>query len=110
MAAFSLDEISPPAHRERLARMQRFLERAEGHRQALQKRADEITRVVGTAKGRLEARPRVDAFLSDLQAEANQRSVGAYARLLTGLINDVLGPQAGSAELDLYTSQGLPAL
>lgn len=93
-----------------LSEMRRTLDRALGRREATLARVEQITREVGLAKGRLELKPKVDAFLADLQAEANNRAVGAYSRLLTGLVGDVLGPHAGSIELDLYTSQGLPAL
>lgn len=94
----------------RLATARRTLDQASGRREALRQREEELINEVGLAKGRLEVKPKVDAFLADLQAEANERSVGAYSRLLTGLVGDVLGTHAGTVELDLYTNQGLPAL
>lgn len=93
-----------------LSDLRRAFDKSSGRRDVLREREAELIEQVGRAKGRLEMKPKVDAFLAELQAEANERAVGAYARLLTSLVGDVLGTHAGTVELDLYTAQGLPAL
>lgn len=80
-----------------------------GRRAELRARERELLASVGRAKGRLALRPQVDDLLRKLQARAHERSVGAYERLLTGIVADVL-PGNRRILLDLGTERGLPAL
>lgn len=64
---------------------------------------------VAAAKTRLSWQPDVQGFLDALQQQEHERSVGAFERLLTALLQDVL-PGTRSVVLDLYTEKGAPAL
>ena len=93
----------------RLDRARRTLAALQGARGEVAARLDELTSQVAVAKGRIALKGRIDSFLEDLQAEAHQRNVGSFEKLLTLLVRDVL---PGSAEigLELSTERGLPAL
>jgi phosphopantetheine adenylyltransferase len=82
---------------------------AEAKRVLLEKRRDELMREVGLAKGRLNRKPDVDKFLEELQAEAHQKRVGDFERLLSALVAEVLPgePQVG---LELDIERGQPSL
>lgn len=94
---------------ETLAAASRAASRLEGRAEALAARNAEIVRDVGLAKGRAARRPEVEAFLERLQASAHDRSVGAYERMLTAIVADVL-PDSKKIGLELHTERGLPAL
>lgn len=98
-----------PDDRIRLERAAAGLAALAGRRAELRARERDLLASVGQAKGRLALRPRVDDLLRKLQARAHERSVGAYERLLTGIVADVL-PGDRRILLDLGTERGLPAL
>lgn len=81
----------------------------EGIKDALLNQEQDLIQSVGRAKGRLLLKPKVDAFLEDMQTELHQRSVGTYETLLTAIANDVLSSEKPIG-LELYTERGLPAL
>lgn len=95
--------------RERLDRAAAALGALAGRREELRLREDALLASVGRAKGRLALRPGVEDLLRRLQARAHERSVGAYERLLTGIVADVL-PGDRRIHLDLGTERGLPSL
>ena len=64
---------------------------------------------VADSKGRLELVEQVDAALESLQNRAHRRSVGAFERLLSAIVRDVL-PEKGEVRLNLYQERGAPAL
>lgn len=78
-------------------------------REAAVRRRGEIAGRVGLAKGRLALRPKVDAFLEQLQAEAHARRVGDFERLLTALASEVM-PQQTAIRLELEVERGQPSL
>lgn len=85
------------------------MDRAAGELQALQRRDAELTASIGSAKGRIDRKDDVAAYLDKLQAAAHERNVGSYERLLTGLVTDIIdtGSEVG---LELSTERGLPSL
>ena len=64
---------------------------------------------VADSKGRLALVEQVDATLEQLQNRAHRRSVGAFERLLSAIVRDVL-PEKGEVRLNLYQERGAPAL
>lgn len=101
--------MTPETPADLLAAASRAVSRLEGRAEALAARDAEIVRDVGLAKGRAARRPEVEAFLERLQASAHDRSVGAYERMLTAIVADVL-PDSKRIGLELHTERGLPAL
>ena len=93
----------------RLAGARREVSELTGQRRALIAKDAELTRSVGLAKGRLSIKPQVDAYLEELQASANAKTVTSYTKLLSALSQDVLN-QGVKIGLDLYTERGLPGL
>ena len=90
------------------------VQRLAGLRDELQRRDTALMREIGLAKGRLELKPKMDEALHRLQAAVHERTVGAFARLLTAIASDVL-PEFADADgpriaLDLGTERGQPAL
>lgn len=80
-----------------------------GVREAAQSREAELVVKVAHAKGRLALDEDVTATLEGLQNRAHQRAVGAFERLLSAIVQDVL-PGKGEVKLDLGTERGAPAL
>lgn len=64
---------------------------------------------VGEAKGRIHLQPDVKAVLEFLQFQEHERSVGAFERLLTAILNDIL-PGERKVILKLKTDNGTPSL
>ena len=64
---------------------------------------------VAESKGRLELVEECDAALESLQSRAHRRSVGAFEKLLSAIVRDVL-PEKGEVRLNLYQERGAPAL
>lgn len=95
--------------RTRLSAVRREVDKASGRRETLERRLDALHNDVGLAKGRMQLKPDVDAFLESLQSDLHRRAVGSYERLLTAISEDILGSQ-NRIGLDLYTERGLPAL
>lgn len=92
-----------------VAQLRLALARLETRQHVLRRRHDEQVAAVGLAKARATARPAVDALLEAQQAETHHRTVGAYARMLTALVREVLN-QDIEIGLDLYTDRGMPSL
>ena len=80
-----------------------------GLRESCVTRSAVLTRRVANAKGRLELVEQCDAALESLQSRAHRRSVGAFEKLLTAIVRDVL-PEKGDVRLNLYQERGAPAL
>lgn len=99
----------PANLKEELSAVRRRLAVAEGERQALVDRRNALAKEVGLAKGRLALKPRVDEFLEELQAEAHQRRVGDFERLLSALVAEVL-PGEYPIGLNLEIERGQPSL
>ena len=80
-----------------------------GLRESCVTRSGVLTQRVADAKGRLELVEQCDAALESLQNRAHRRSVGAFEKLLTAIVRDVL-PEKGEVRLNLYQERGAPAL
>ena len=81
-------------------------------REMLQARDAVLVQEIGHAKGRIELREEVEGVLQDLQNIVHERSVGAFERMLSSVVDEVL-PQAGESrkiKLDLYNDRNMPAL
>lgn len=94
---------------QRLAALAARALRLAGRRDEMQRRHAALIVQTGRAKGRLALRPQVESLLDRLQHAAHERAVGAYERLLTAIVADVL-PGDRRIVLDLGTERGLPAL
>ncbi len=80
-----------------------------GLRESCISRESTLRQRVADSKGRLELVEQVDATLEQLQNRAHRRSVGAFERLLSAIVRDVL-PEKGEVRLNLYQERGAPAL
>ena len=80
-----------------------------GLRESCVSRSGLLTQRVADAKGRLELVEQCDTALESLQNRAHRRSVGAFEKLLTAIVRDVL-PEKGEVRLNLYQERGAPAL
>ncbi len=80
-----------------------------GLRDSCMTRESMLRRRVADSKGRLEIVEQVDATLEQLQNRAHRRSVGAFEKLLSAIVRDVL-PEKGDVRLNLYQERGAPAL
>ena len=85
------------------------LQKKLGTKENLIERQSELEQHVGYAKGRLVLKPDVDVFLETLQMEVNEKTVGAYQKLLTAVVQDVLGKDKHIG-LELHTDRGVPGL
>lgn len=103
------DSRSLNALRERFERLRSKHARLSGIRQSVLAREAELVTRVGHAKGRLALAEEADAALEGLQRLAHERSVGAFERLLSAILTDVL-PGTGPVKLALGTERGQPAL
>lgn len=77
--------------------------------QQTQRQYDAKRHEVAAAKGRRSWQPSVQAALERLQEKEHERSLGAFERLLSALLQDVL-PGGRWVAMDLYTERGAPAL
>jgi predicted ATPase len=93
----------------RLDRARRTLAGLQGARGEVSARLDELKLQVGVAKGRTELKGKVDVFLEEMQAEAHQRNVGSFEKLLSLLAREVI-PGSTEIGLELTTERGLPSL
>lgn len=93
----------------RVERLRLTHARLTGLRESAQNREQELVVKVGNAKGRLALDEQVTAALEALQNRAHQRAVGAFERLLSAILMDVL-PGKGEVKLELGTERGAPAL
>ena len=80
-----------------------------GLRESCASREATLRQRVAESKGRLELVDECDAALESLQNRAHRRSVGAFEKLLTAIVRDVL-PEKGEVRLNLYQERGAPAL
>lgn len=95
---------------QRLELLSRNAASAIGRRDALVTRDEALTRAVAMAKGEIELKPEVEEVLEQLQKAAHERSVGAFERLLTAIVQDVLPDDNLEIKLDLHTERNMPAL
>ncbi len=92
-----------------LDRVAQRLARAEGRREALTQRHDQLVKEVALAKARLAVRGEVERFMEEVQAEASRRNLASFEALLTALVQEVL-PGEKPVALQLATERGLASL
>lgn len=97
--------------------LQLRLEQANRHVAVLQGRRDElaareqvVVNKVAEAKGRLELKKEVEEALEELRRMAHERSLGAFERMLTAVVQDVQPRTSKRIELELTTLKDAPAL
>lgn len=90
--------VNSPALRQQLQQALLRAAQLEGVRQADSARLAELTAEVAAAKGRLGLAEEVGRIFDALQQRAHERSVGAFERLLTAILHDVL-PDEGVVRL-----------
>lgn len=83
--------------------------RLTGQREAAERRAAELTDEVSQAKARLSLAEEVQHVLRTLQSRAHERSLGAFEKLLTAIVRDVL-KEKGDVRLMLAMRGNAPAL
>jgi len=79
-------------------------------RDVLSKKLDRVTQDVAQAKLRVELKPQVDEFLSELEYEAQKRSIDSFELMLTSMVNDVLPRENQKVSIKLTTQRNAPAL
>ena len=79
-------------------------------RDVLSKKLDRVTQDVSQAKLRAELKPQVDEFLSELEYEAQKRSIDSFELMLTSMVNDVLPRDNQKVSIKLTTQRNAPAL
>jgi hypothetical protein len=84
--------------RQRISTLTVRAARIEGMLTAAAARQQELTAEVSLAKGRLALGEEVSRVFEALQHRAHERSVGAFERLLSAILQDVL-PEAGQVKL-----------
>ncbi len=84
--------------RQRLHQLSVRAAQLEGARKADAARNEQLLHEVAQAKGRLSLGEEVSRIFDALQQRAHERSVGAFERLLSAVLNDVL-PEEGSVRL-----------
>jgi hypothetical protein len=92
-----------------VARIAASVARLEGRRDAVKARAEELTRQIELAKGRLAVKDEVEAFIEAVHGSASRRNLAAFETLLTALVQEVL-PGEKPVALDLSTERGLASL
>lgn len=95
---------------QRLDAVRRSAATAAAQRIVLNTQEIQLTQAVARAKGEVELKPEVEEVLETLQNSAHERSVGAFERLLTAIVNDVLPDDNLGISLDLHTDRNMPAL
>jgi hypothetical protein len=83
--------------------------RAEGALATLAQRKTELTTSIAQAKARQALQEEMQHVFQLLQERAHERSVGAFERLLSAILNDVL-PDEGHIRLGLSIKNNTPAL
>lgn len=83
--------------------------RLTGQREAAERRCTELTQSVAQAKARLSLAEEVQHVFRTLQNRAHERSLGAFERLLSAIVRDVL-EEKGDVRLVLSTRGNTPAL
>jgi DNA repair exonuclease SbcCD ATPase subunit len=83
--------------------------RLTGQREAAERRCAELTQSVAQAKARLALAEEVQHIFRTLQNRAHERSLGAFERLLSAIVRDVL-EEKGDVRLVLSTRGNTPAL
>ncbi len=84
--------------RQRLHQLSVRAAQLDGARKADASRNDELLQEVSLAKGRLGLGEEISRIFDALQQKAHERSVGAFERLLSAILNDVL-PDEGKVRL-----------
>jgi len=95
--------------RREIADVSRKLAQARGELNAISARKTELESSVGLAKGRLDKKSDVEAFIEEMQAEAHAKRVGDFERLLSALVMEVL-PGEKPIGLELEIERGQPSL
>lgn len=95
--------------RRRVEKLRLTHARLAGVRESACTREAELAVKVSHAKARLALGDEVNETLEALQNRAHQRAVGAFERLLTAILEDVL-PGKGAVKFALGTERGAPAL
>lgn len=95
--------------RKRLQEMTLRSSRIDGALNMMGERLLEVRANVGQAKARQGLHEEVQRLFELLQERAHQRSVGAFERLLTAILHDVL-PTEGSVKLGLSIKDNTPSL
>lgn len=72
--------------------------RLDGVRSSALSRSEELAQAIALAKGRLNLTEEVTSVFEALQTRAHERSLGAFERLLSAVLNDVL-PEEGVVRL-----------
>lgn len=72
--------------------------RLDGVRASALSRSEELAQAIALAKGRLNLTEEVTSVFEALQTRAHERSLGAFERLLSAVLNDVL-PEEGVVRL-----------
>lgn len=104
MSALTLTSVS-----ERLAALAQRAAACSGREAALRSQLEDASTRVAAAKGRAALHDEVQRVFEALQLKAHERSVGAFERLLTRLLGDVL-PSEGNVRLSLGLRNNAPAL
>jgi hypothetical protein len=73
-----------------VVRIEASVARLEGQRDALKQRAEELTREIELAKGRLAVKDEVEVFIEAVHGSASRRNLAAFETLLTALVQEVL--------------------
>lgn len=82
----------------------------QGRLLEMKAREEQLTKEVAIAKGNLELKDEMDKALVELQNVAHERSVGAFERMLSAIVQDV-DPQSNTKiSLNLGMKSGLPHL
>jgi len=82
----------------------------KGAEEQLSLRKEDITSKVALDKRFVEIQPDVTEILDELQNAAHQRSVGAYEKMLTAIVDDVLGENGKKIAFEMKISRGVPSL
>ena len=101
--------FDPRPHATRLDRVSQGIARLEGRLAAAVERETSLVKSVALAKGRLNARTKVDEFLDRLQTEQGRKNVASFETLLTALSQEVL-PGTSPIKLELTIERNLPSL
>lgn len=96
--SFVKNPVDVPDTRQRLQAALILASRLQGHKDAFQARHRQLVKEVGAAKARMELGSEVARVFEALQHKAHERSVGAFERLLTAILRDVM-PDEGTVRL-----------
>lgn len=92
-----------------VSKLDRAIQGGLVRRAQLAERHAEIEKTVGLAKSRVNLKEDVTSTLEKIQTRMQEATVGAYARLLTALVQDVIN-QKSAIDVGLTVERGQPAL